>query len=134
VLVTVTSVRAARRRLRYESWHLLHLYAYLGIGLAVPHQLWTGTDFATHPLASAYWLTLYGVALASVLVFRIGRPLWLSARHRLHVTAVVPEGRDAVSLHLGGRRLDQLRVAPGQFFVWRFRTGSGWTRGHPLSV
>src|SRR4051794_14808893 len=36
VLVVVTSVRAARRRLRYESWHLLHLYAYLGVGLALP--------------------------------------------------------------------------------------------------
>ena len=45
VMVVVTSVRAARRRLRYESWHLLHLYAYLGVGLALPHQLWTGTDF-----------------------------------------------------------------------------------------
>src|SRR5262249_3933016 len=45
VLVAVTSMRAARRRLRYESWHLLHLYAYLGVGLAIPHQLWTGTDF-----------------------------------------------------------------------------------------
>ncbi len=44
VLVVVTSVRAARRRLRYESLHLLHLlhlYAYLGVGLALPHQLWT---------------------------------------------------------------------------------------------
>ena len=38
-----TSIRAARRRIRYESWHLLHLYAYLGVGLALPHQLWTGT-------------------------------------------------------------------------------------------
>ena len=32
LVVAVTSVRAARRRLRYESWHLLHLYAYLGVG------------------------------------------------------------------------------------------------------
>jgi len=39
VMVVVTSVRAARARLRYESWHLLHLYAYLGVGLALPHQL-----------------------------------------------------------------------------------------------
>src|SRR4051794_41715456 len=45
VMVVVTSVRAARRRIRYESWHLLHLYAYLGVGLALPHQLWTGQDF-----------------------------------------------------------------------------------------
>src|SRR5262249_38525156 len=34
--VVVLSIRAARRRLRYESWHLLHLYAYLGVGLALP--------------------------------------------------------------------------------------------------
>ena len=48
VMVVVTSVREARRRLRYESWHLLHLYAYLGAGLALPHQLWTGADFTAN--------------------------------------------------------------------------------------
>jgi len=49
VMVVVTSIRAARRKLRYESWHLIHLYAYLGVGLALPHQLWTGTDFISSP-------------------------------------------------------------------------------------
>src|SRR5207248_2670013 len=29
ILVAATSIRAARRKLRYESWHLLHLYGYL---------------------------------------------------------------------------------------------------------
>ena len=53
VAVAVLSVRAARRRLRYESWHLLHLYAYLGIGLALPHQLWNGTEFVTGAAARA---------------------------------------------------------------------------------
>src|SRR4051812_20947510 len=62
VMVVVTPVRAARRRLRYESWHLLHLYAYLGVGLALPHQLWTGTDFTSSPVARAYWWTLYAAA------------------------------------------------------------------------
>ena len=38
VMVVFTSIRRARARLRYESWHLLHLYAYLGAGLALPHQ------------------------------------------------------------------------------------------------
>ena len=38
VMVPLTSIRAARKRLRYESWHLLHLYAYLGVGLALPHS------------------------------------------------------------------------------------------------
>lgn len=45
LLVTVSSIRRARRALRYESWHLLHLYAYVGIGFAFPHQLADGADF-----------------------------------------------------------------------------------------
>ena len=91
VMVVVTSVRAARRRLRYESWHLLHLYAYLGVGLALPHQVWTGTEFTSSPLARAYWWTLYGAALGSVVAFRIGLPVAVNLRHRLRVRKVVPE-------------------------------------------
>jgi len=134
VLIAVTSARAARRRLRYESWHLLHLYAYLGAGLALPHQLWTGADFLSSPVATAYWWTLYGLALLSVLVFRVAIPLGRSWRHRLTVSHVVPEAPGVVSVYVTGRRLAKLSVAAGQFFVWRFRTGAGWTRGHPLSL
>jgi ferredoxin-NADP reductase len=39
-----------------------------------------------------------------------------------------------VSVRVTGHRLSDLRVAAGQFFVWRFRTGEGWTRAHPLSL
>ena len=134
VLIMVTSIRAARRRLRYESWHLLHLYAYLGAGLALPHQLWTGSDFLSSPIATAYWWGLYAFALVSVLVFRVALPLARSGHHLLKVTAVVPEAPGVVSIHMTGPRLAKLVVAPGQFFVWRFLTGSGWTRGHPLSL
>ena len=80
IMVAVTSVRAARRRLRYESWHLLHLYAYLGVGLALPHELWTGTDFLASALATAYWWTAYAVAAGSVLVFRVGVPVLAQPR------------------------------------------------------
>jgi predicted ferric reductase len=134
VLVSVTSVRIARRRLRYESWHLLHLYAYLGVGLALPHQIWTGGDFVATPWARAYWWTVYGLVTGSVLVFRLGVPLFLSARHRLVVQAVVQEAPGVVSLHLRGHRLDRMPVAAGQFFVWRFLGVPGWTRGHPYSL
>lgn len=134
VAVVVSSMRVARRRLRYEGWHLLHLYAYLGVGFALPHQLWTGTDLGGSPAATVFWWTIWALTLAAVLVFRVGQPLWLSARHGLRVAQVVPEGDGLVSLHLVGRRLDDLRVEPGQYFVWRFLSGSGWTRGHPLSL
>ncbi len=133
-MVAATSVRAARRRLRYESWHLLHLYAYLGAGLALPHQLWTGADFTASPVATAFWWTAYGAAAGAVLVFRVARPVWLNARHRLVVEEVVPEGRGVVSVYLRGRDLDRLPTAAGQFCVWRFPSGPGWTRGKPFSL
>ncbi|HEU5110538.1 MAG TPA: ferredoxin reductase family protein [Micromonosporaceae bacterium] len=134
VMVVVTSVRAARRRLRYESWHLLHLYAYLGVGLALPHQLWAGSDFVASPAARAYWWTLYLATLAAVVVFRVALPAYRNLRHRLVVRAVVDEAPGVVSLHVGGRDLDRMGARPGQFFVWRFLDGPGWSRGNPYSL
>ncbi len=134
VLVVVTSIRRARSRLRYESWHLLHLYAYVGVGLAVPHMLWTGGDFLASPAATAYWWTLWAVAAASVLVFRLGVPLARSLRHGLRVSAVERDGARGVSVRISGRAVGRLRAEPGQFFVWRFLDGAGWTRGHPFSL
>lgn len=134
VMVVATSVRAARRRLRYESWHLLHLYAYLGVGLALPHQLWTGTDFVSSPAARVYWWSLYLVALGAVLCYRLGVPLYRTVRHRVVVSRVVEEAPGVVSLHLAGRALHRLPARAGQFFVWRFLDGPGWSRGHPYSL
>nr|WP_221376140.1 ferredoxin reductase family protein [Actinoplanes polyasparticus] len=133
ILVVVTSVRRVRRRMRYESWHLLHLYAYLGVGLALPHMLLLGSDFRS-PVARAYWWSLYAIAAGSVVVFRLGLPVWRTLRHRLTVDHVDPEGPGLVSVYLRGRRLDRLPVRAGQFFVWRFLDGRGGLRGHPFSL
>jgi predicted ferric reductase len=134
VMVVVTSVKVARKKLRYESWHLLHLYAYLGVGLSIPHEVWTGADFISSPVARLYWWTLYAAALGAVLVYRVGLPVYRSVRHRLVVSAVVPEGPDVVSVYLRGRHLHELPVAAGQFFTWRFLDGPGWSRAHPYSL
>ncbi|MER7279185.1 ferric reductase-like transmembrane domain-containing protein [Dactylosporangium sp. NPDC000244] len=134
VLVVVTSVRAARRRLRYESWHLLHLYAYLGVGLALPHQIWTGTDFVSSPWSRAYWWTLYAVSAGAVVFYRLGLPAWRNWRHRIVVDRVVPEGPGLTSVYLRGRDLAELPVRAGQFFQWRFLDGPGWSRSHPYSL
>jgi predicted ferric reductase len=134
VMVAVTSVKRARRRIRYESWHLLHLYAYLGVGLALPHQLWTGQDFLTHWFATVYWWSLWIAAAAAILVFRVGLPVYRTLRHDLRVTSVVQEGPGVVSVTMTGRQLHRLPVAAGQFLIWRFLSGPGWTRGHPYSL
>jgi len=134
VMTVATSLRAARRRLRYESWHLLHLYAYLGVGLALPHQLWTGQEFLASTAATVFWWSLWALAAGAVLVWRVGLPLWRNARTRLHVTAVVPEAAEVVSVHLTGRHLDRLPAQAGQFLTWRFLHRQGRTRGNPYSL
>lgn len=134
VMVVVTSIRAARRRLRYESWHLMHLYAYLGVGLALPHQLWTGTDFTASTARTVFWWTAWALVAAAVLVWRVGLPVARNMRHRLHVTSVVPEGDGVVSVYLAGRALDRLPVEAGQFLSVRFLGRPGWTRSNPYSL
>jgi len=134
VMVVVTSVKRARGRLRYESWHLIHLYGYLGAGLALPHQLWTGKEFLSSPFATAFWWTLYAVAAGAVLVFRVGVPLWRSFRAPLVVSDVRAEGPSATTVTVSGPGVRHLTAQAGQFFTWRFLSGAGWTRGHPYSL
>jgi len=134
VMTVVTSIKASRRRLRYESWHLLHLYGYLGAGLALPHQLWTGQDFTGSTARTVFWWGLWGLAAAAVLGLRVAVPVWRNARHRLRVTSVVAEGNGIVSVYLTGRDLGGLRADAGQFFGWRFLDGPGWTRANPYSL
>ena len=43
--VGLTSLRALRRRLRYETWYYLHLYTYLAIALTFSHQFANGAAF-----------------------------------------------------------------------------------------
>ncbi|MFZ0160934.1 MAG: ferredoxin reductase family protein [Kineosporiaceae bacterium] len=133
VMVSWTSIKRARAKLRYESWHLLHLYAYLGVGLSIPHEVWTGADFTHSPIARAYWWSLYAAALGAVLIWRIAVPLWRSRRSRIEVEQVVAEGPGVVSVIMNGHRLDRLGNA-GQFLTWRFLDRQGWTRGHPYSL
>jgi predicted ferric reductase len=133
-LVTITSIRLSRRALRYESWHLIHLYAYLGVGLALPHQIWTGNDFVTSSAARTYWWTLYAVAAGAIVVYRVALPLWRTLRHGITVTSVVRESPDVVTVRMGGRGLSRLPVQAGQFFIWRFLDGPGWSRGNPYSL
>jgi predicted ferric reductase len=132
--VAVTSVRVARRALRYESWHLLHLYAYVGVGLSVPHEIWTGRDFSSSPLAQLFWWSAYAAAAGAVVVFRVGLPVWRTLRHGITVTSVARESADVVTVRMGGRGLHRLPVQAGQFFVFRFLDGPGWSRGNPYSL
>ncbi len=134
VLIAVSSLRAARRRLPYEAWFWLHVATYLAIALAFLHQLFAGSDFIHDPVAAAYWVALYVLAAGLIVVFRVAQPLVTSLRHRLRVAAVVQEGPGVSSIYLTGLDLDRLPVRSGQYFVFRFLTRDGWWRGHPFSL
>jgi predicted ferric reductase len=132
--VVVTSALAVRRRMRYETWYFLHLYAYLAVALAFSHQLATGTAFVGRPLARAYWTALYIGTLAAIVGFRVVLPVARSLRHRLRVERVVAEGPGVVSIDIGGVRLERLGARAGQFFTWRFLERGRWWEAHPFSL
>jgi predicted ferric reductase len=132
--VAATSVRLARRELRRETWHLVHLYAYLAVALGFAHQLAVGSDFVNDPAARVYWVSLYLVVAAALIGWRVVRPIGLNLEHRLRVESVVPEAPGVVSIHVAGRKLDRLGAQPGQFFLWRFLTKDGWYKAHPFSL
>lgn len=134
VAIGITSVRAARSRLTYERWFLVHLLAYLGIALAFLHQLLVGADFMHDGLARAYWIAQFAIAFGLILAFRLVEPIRLNLRHRLRVERVEAEGPGVVSIVVAGDRLAELPVRSGQYFVWRFLSGPGWWHGHPFSI
>lgn len=136
LLVTagVASVRAVRRRVKYETWWAVHLYMYIGLALAFGHQLTTGASFVGHPLTRLYWIGLWLATAGVVLVCRVLLPVGRSLRHQLRVVSVQEEGPGVYALVLAGRRLDRLAVSGGQYFQWRFLTKGLWWHSHPFSL
>jgi predicted ferric reductase len=134
VMAGLTSIRIARRRLRYETWWVVHLYTYLGLALAFAHQIVTGAAFVGHPLTRAIWIEIWAVTAGMVLVFRVLQPVARSLRHQLRVVSVSQEGPGVFSVVCRGRRLDRLAVSGGQFFLWRFLTRDLWWQAHPYSL
>lgn len=132
--VAVTSGRAARRHLSYESWYLVHVSAYLAVALAFFHQISAGGDFVTDPTARLLWIGGYVLVAAALVWWRLVLPVRRWFRHAITVERVVRETPDTVSIWLRGRRLSELDARPGQFLLWRFVTvGHLWT-AHPYSL
>ena len=131
--VGITSARAARRRLAYETWHFIHLYTYLATALAFSHQFATGADFVDLR-ARVLWSALYIVVCLLLVRYRVLAPIRSALRHDLHIDRIQPESRDAFSVYITGRDVNRLRAQPGQFFRWRFLTRDLWWVASPYSL
>jgi predicted ferric reductase len=134
VVAGVTSYRNVRKRMRYETWWTVHLYTYLAAAIAFSHQLSNGTPFLGHPLARAYWISLWLLTAGVVLCYRFGLPIVRSLSHRLRVARVEQESPGVISLVVRGHRLERLPITGGQFMNFRFLTRGLWWRAHPYSV
>jgi predicted ferric reductase len=132
--VGIISMRAARRRVRYETWYYLHLYTYLAIALAFSHQFAVGASFINNLAARFWWSAMYLTVAVLVLWYRVAVPLRAFARHKFTVVGVKPESPGVISIYIGGSHLDELEAEPGQFFRWRFLTRSMWWSSHPYSL
>ena len=134
ILVGVMSARAARRRLRYETWYYLHLYTYIAVALSFSHQLATGAQFISDPFARAAWSSFYVVIGALLAWHRLLTPVRAALRHRMKVVGLETEAPGVVSVYISGDHLDELDAQPGQFFRWRFLTRAHWWAANPYSL
>jgi len=132
--VGISSARAARKRLRYETWYYLHFYTYLAVALAFSHQFATGAEFMTNRGARLLWSGMYISVAVAIIWYRFITPVRQAARHGIQVQSVRPEAHGVVSIVFTGRHLDELRVEPGQFFRWRFLTRGMWWTATPYSL
>jgi predicted ferric reductase len=134
VMVVVTSIKIARKRLSYEAWYLVHLFGYGSVMFAIPHQISTGIDIAGKPLALTFWISAYLFVGLNILWFRLLSPIVFSAGHKLQIGKVVRESSDSVSIYVNGKNLKNFNAQSGQFFILRLVTPSQWWRAHPFSI
>lgn len=127
------SVRSARRKLRHETWHGIHLLMYLAVALGFAHML-AGPDLMGHRVLQVGWALAYTYVFALLLQHRVLTPLRQAGRHRLRVAGVYAEGPEVVSILVEGAHLHKLQAESGQFFRWRSLTPDHWSNAHPFSL
>jgi len=134
ILIILTARGALRRRLKYEQWHALHITAYIALALTFFHQILVGGDLAGQGAFRTYWLALSAFALANLIVFRLGRPLYNYLRYRTRIERISPETLDVNSVYITGRQLERFPIQPGQFMIVRFLQRGFWWEAHPFSL
>lgn len=134
LLAVFLSLPFTRRLLSYETWHRVHLGAYAGLALAIGHQLELGGDIAAELRYFAWtWYALLGFTGASILWYRLLRPLWAYRKHGFTVDRIVMETPDIMSIHIKGKALADFKVEPGQFALLRFWAPGFKLEAHPFS-
>ena len=134
IVVTISSISAARARISYEFWYLIHLFSYIAVFMAIPHQFAFGSTFLAQPWISTYFAALYVFVLLNVVWFRSLRPVFLSLTRGFSVGSVEPSGNNSTSITIAGTDHGKLEFRSGQFFMVRVMTLKDFWKPHPFSA
>ncbi len=133
-VVSITSWRRIRTRMSYETWHMVHLAGYLAVALAFPHALFSGSTLNGSAVAAWWWIGLYVMTTAIILVSRVGGIVGPALRPRTSIARIIPEAPGIGSLVITGPGVDRLGARPGQFVCLRVLTRDLWWQAHPYSL
>ncbi|MFA6393403.1 MAG: ferredoxin reductase family protein [Patescibacteria group bacterium] len=129
----IFSLAIIRKKLKYESWLFTHLFVYIAVIAAIGHQFAVGSDLGTRTFY-LYFAGLYAFAFLNFFLFRFGRPLFNFYRHGFYVKDVRPETDNSTSIRISGKNMEQFKVWPGQFMIFRFMDWSYMLEAHPFSL
>jgi len=94
VLVVVTSLNFARRKMGYRAWFYVHLLSYASVLLAVPHIFTSGSDIAGQPVQTVYWASLYIFVTLNIVWYRVLQPLRAHLANRKSASELVGESAE----------------------------------------
>jgi len=118
---------------RYEAWRVSHGIGAALIALFGAHHAMESGRYSDHPMFIGFWLAMVGLALSTLAMVYVGRPL-LQLRHPYRVTSNRPialKTRELVLEPARGRALD---FDAGQF-AWLTLDRSPFSiREHPFSI
>lgn len=134
IVVVVTSIKIARKKLSYEAWYIVHFTSYVAVLAAVPHMFSMGSDIHGKAIPTVFWVSLYLFVALNLVWFRFLAPIVRSLRAGLRVSSVVRESSDSVSIYVSGKNVGSLGGQAGQFYLVRIMTATQWWRPHPFSI
>jgi len=112
IVVGIISMPKIRWKLKYETWHFVHLFMYLAIGLVFSHQINSGD--VSNGTALFYWFLINFVVFGVLIFYRFLRPIILFLRHEFYIEKVAQETHDVCSVYIGGKNLDKFKFESGQ--------------------
>ncbi|MDA3803013.1 MAG: ferric reductase-like transmembrane domain-containing protein [Patescibacteria group bacterium] len=134
VVVVITSISIAKKRLKYELWYYVHLASYLAIILAYGHQLELGFDLRVNTLFAVYWVLLYLFVGTNFIIYRFLYQIYNFYKFKFYVDEIREETDNTVSIYIKGQNIKNFKFKAGQFLILRFLNNKFVWQSHPYSI